>query len=504
MWDQFLQWTETVNNYLWESQIDHPWAWPFMVYFGLALFVFLAIRVFPYGWKKFVHAIKVISGKYDHDDEPGEVTHRQALFTALSGTVGLGNISGVAIAVSSGGPGAVIWMILIGFAAMAVKFTECTLALKYRQINEDGSVSGGPMYYIQRLGIPGTFLVVMFATVMAISSLVGSNLFQVNEAARALNSGFDVPLWITGTLFGSMTAMVIFGGVKSIGKVASVIVPIMGLLYMGMCLTVLGMNFSDIPEAFTLMLNSALFGTEAVGAFKGAALGTVIAWALNRALFSSEAGMGSAATAHAAAKTNEPVREGFVACMEPFVDTVIVCTITGLTIVVSGAWQLEGTGVTLTQKALDSSGFGFGSYVLPIAVFLFAYSTVLGWCYYGQQAVDKLFTMFGSALTFCLPFLRERGLEATMGRWAVFVFNIIYVLFAGFGVMMELDPIVFLSNIISAALLLINGSVLVYYLKEVLADTREYVAKYINNDGDSDGTEDSSDVSNETPSDAAE
>lgn len=504
MWDQFLQWSKTIEGYLWESQFDHPWVWSLMVYFGLALFVYLAIRVFPYGWKKFVHAIKVISGKYDHEDEPGEVTHRQALFTALSGTVGLGNISGVAIAVSMGGPGAIVWMILIGFLAMAVKFTECTLAVKYRHVHQDGTVSGGPMYYIERLGIPGTVLVVLFATVMAISSLVGSNLFQVHEAAHALEHGYGLPLWVTGTLLGSMTAMVIFGGVKSIGKVASVIVPIMGVLYMGMCLTVLVMNAGAIPEAFTLMIKSALFGTGAVGAFKGAAVGTVIAWALNRALFSSEAGMGSAATAHAAAKTNEPVREGFVACMEPFVDTVIVCTITGLTIVVSGAWQLEGAGVTLTQKALDSTGFGFGTYVLPIAVLLFAYSTVLGWCYYGQQAVEKLFFMFGSAITYCLPFLRERRLEVAMGRWAVFVFNIIYVLFAGFGVMMELDPIVSLSNIISAALLLINGSVLVYYLKEVLADTREYVAKYINNDGDSDGTEDSSTVSNETSSEATE
>ena len=492
MWEQFLTWTKFFDGLLWESQIDHPWVWSFMVYFGLALFAYLAFRVFPYGWKKFIHALTVIGGKYDDPNEPGEVTHRQALFTALSGTVGLGNIAGVAIAVSLGGPGSVVWMILIGFLAMAVKFVECTLALKYRKVNEDGSVSGGPMYYMQRLGWVGTGLVAMFATVMAISALVGSNLFQVNQAAQALYNGYGLPLWVTGTLLGSMTAMVIFGGIKSIGKVASVIVPVMGLLYVGMCLTVLALNYSSIPDALTLMVNGALFGTGAAGAFKGAALGTVIAWALNRALFSSEAGMGSAATAHAAAKTNEPVREGFVACMEPFVDTVVVCTITGLTIVVSGAWQMQGEGVELTQNALDSVGYGFGTYVLPIAVLLFAYSTVLGWCYYGQQAIEKLFTMFGSAITTFLPFLRGRGIEAKLGTWAVFFFNIVYVLCAGFGVMMDLDPIVSLSSIIAALLLLINGCVLVYYLPEVLADTRVYVKKYISGDSSSDdGSEDS-------------
>lgn len=482
MWESFHQWTATLENWLWESQIDSPWVWSLMVYFGLLLFMFLALRVRVYGLKKFLHALKVIRGDYDHDDEPGEVTHRQALFTALSGTVGLGNISGVAIAVSMGGPGAVLWMIFIGFMAMAVKYVECTLALKYRKINEDGSVSGGPMYYIERLGIPGSVLVFAFATVMAISSLVGSNLFQVHEAAHALQHGYGLPLWVTGTLLGSLTAMVIFGGIKSIGKVASVIVPVMGFLYIGMCLTVIGFNISAIPEAFSTMVQGAFFGTEAVGAFNGAALGTVIAWALNRALFSSEAGMGSAATAHAAAKTNEPVREGFVAAFEPFIDTVIVCTITGLTLVVSGAWKLEGEGVVLTQAALNSGVDGFGTYILPIAVVLFAYSTVLGWCYYGQQAVQKLFTMIGSGLTYVLPFLRGREFEAGMARRAVFVFNIIYVLCAGFGVMMDLRPIVSLSNVISAFLLLINGSVLLYYLREVIEDSRVYVQKYIDND----------------------
>lgn len=452
---------KSVHDLIWEPPIPgNPWLWAPIVYPVLILFVTIAVYLKMYSVRKLRHAVDVVRGKYDHPGDPGEVTHRQALFTALSGTVGLGNIAGVAVAVSVGGPGIVPWMILIGVLGMSVKLVECTLATKYRIINPDGTVSGGPMYYIQRVARFGAPLVVAYAIAMAFSALVGANLFQVHEAAASLKEGLGIPPFWTGIVFCALTAGVVLGGIKWIGRLAEVCVPFMGLSYLLMAIVAVAFFWDRVPAAVLEMLNGAFSGTTAIGSFKGAALGTTISWALNRALFSCEAGQGSAATAHAAAKTKEPVREGLVSMLEPFVDTVIICTLTGIVICVSGAWTGGASGVVLSQQSFSMVHPWLGLYCLPVIVVLLAYTTIIGWSYYGMQAVERLF-------------------GKRYGKTAVFVYKLIYIACTFLGAVWSLEAIVNLGNITVAVMLLINGFVLVLYLPEVRKDALEYEKKYL-------------------------
>ncbi|MFK8137717.1 MAG: alanine/glycine:cation symporter family protein [Bdellovibrionales bacterium] len=344
--------------------------------------------------KGFKHAIGVITGKYDDPNDPGEINHFQALCTALSATVGLGNIAGVAIAISVGGPGAVFWMVLVGLVGMATKFSECSLALMYRHVDEKGVVHGGPMHYIERgLGKAWKPLAIFFSIACIASSFGASNMFQTNQVSNILNQNFNIPGWITGLTLSIMTGIVIVGGIKRIGEVTSKIVPFMGGAYFIACVIVISKNFEMIPSLLGQIVHDAFNGTAAVGGFTGVAVSTVLIQGVRRACFSNEAGMGSSPIAHSAAATKEPIREGVVALLEPFIDTVVICTMTALVILLSGAWtEASGlSGVELTAKAFDSAIPGFGTYFVPFAVFLFAYSTLLSWSYYGERAVDYLF-----------------------------------------------------------------------------------------------------------------
>ncbi|MGR3479815.1 alanine/glycine:cation symporter family protein, partial [Salipiger marinus] len=307
---------------------DFPWivlwlvaaATIFTLYFG-----FVQFRAFP-------HAIALVSGKYSDPDDAGEVSHFQALATALSGTVGLGNIAGVAVAVSIGGPGATFWMILAGLLGMASKFTECTLGVKYRNEYPDGTVSGGPMYYLSKglaergySGV-GRFLAVAFAICCVFGSLGGGNMFQANQAhAQLANILGDYPGWITGVIFAGIVFAVIVGGLKSIAQVTEKIVPLMGVLYVGTALIVIAMNYDRIGWAFGQILDGAFTGLGVAGGLVGALI-----QGFKRAAFSNEAGVGSAAIAHSAVRTKEPITEGYVSLLEPFIDTVVICTMTAL------------------------------------------------------------------------------------------------------------------------------------------------------------------------------
>lgn len=352
--------------------------------------------------KGFRHAIDVVRGKYDDPSDPGEISHFQALCTALSATVGLGNIGGVAVAMHYGGPGAVFWMIVVGMLGMALKYSECTLAVKFRRVDDKGEVHGGPMHYIERgLGPAWKPLAIIFAFGLMISSFGAGNMFQTNQVAGILKTNFSIPEYATGIALAVGTGLVIIGGIKRIGTVTSKLVPVMGIIYFVGCIIVIGKNINQVPGLISMIFEGVFKGTAATGGFAGAAVAVVIQQGFRRACFSNEAGMGSAAVAHSAAATKEPVREGCVALLEPFIDTVVICTMTALVILISGAWTsppVDGealTGVQLTAVAFDSSIKGFGTWFVPVAVTLFAYSTLLSWSYYGERGADYLFGKAG-------------------------------------------------------------------------------------------------------------
>ena len=366
----------------------------FTVYFGL-------IQLRGFG-----HAIALVKGDYSDPQDAGEVSHFQALTTALSGTVGLGNIAGVAVAVGIGGPGATFWMILAGLLGMASKFYECTMGVKYRNEYPDGTVSGGPMYYMEKgfaeRGLPGgKALAVLFSIFCIFGALGGGNMFQANQAhAQIAGITGDYPGWITGLVFAAIVFAVIVGGIKSIAKVTEKVVPFMGILYVAAALVIILMNADMIGAAFGQIFAGAFTGLGVAGGMVGALI-----QGFRRAAFSNEAGVGSAAIAHSAVKTKEPVTEGYVSLLEPFIDTVVICTMTALVITISGTLMTDpetglfllnddGTairtvgdvsGVQLTSAAF-ATGFSWFPLVLAVAVVLFAFSTMISWSYYGLKA----------------------------------------------------------------------------------------------------------------------
>ena len=360
--------------------------------------IFFTIRMKFINFRGAKHALQLVQGKYTDPNAKGdgEVSHFQALATALSATVGLGNIAGVAVAITLGGPGATFWMILAGLLGMASKFTECTLGVKYRIIDEKGNVSGGPMYYLKnalaKRNMPrlGKVLAVLFAILCIGGSFGGGNMFQANQAFAQLSSEFP-SLADHGVFFGFILAilvgMVIIGGIKSIAKVTDKIVPFMTGLYLLFSLIIIFMNIHNIGDA----VSSIVFGALSPEALKGGFIGVLVV-GFQRAAFSNEAGVGSASIAHSASKTNEPVSEGIVALLEPFIDTVVVCTITALVLIFTGygSDQQGLEGAALTSAAFQSV-FPWFRYVLIVAIFLFAFSTMISWSYYGQKAFTFLF-----------------------------------------------------------------------------------------------------------------
>jgi AGCS family alanine or glycine:cation symporter len=375
---------------------------PLLVFWLVIGAVFFTFRMGFINIRAFWHAIQVTRGIYDDPAAEGEVSHFQALTTALSATVGLGNIAGVAIAVSLGGPGATFWMILAGLLGMSSKFTECTLGQQYREVRPDGKIMGGAMYYLSN-GLAemgharlGKVLAIMFAVLCIGGSFGGGNSFQVNQSLNALQETFpvlgEVP-WAYGLLMTVLVGIVIVGGIKRIAAVADKVVPLMCGVYVLGALVIIFDNWAAIPAAFGAIFTEAFAPDALYGGFIGA-----LVVGFQRAAFSNEAGIGSAAIAHSAAKTKFPVREGIVALLEPFIDTVVVCTMTALVIIVTGAYNnpeyadlIEANqGAALTSRAMGEHLTWF-PYVLSIAVFLFAFSTMISWSYYGERCWSWLF-----------------------------------------------------------------------------------------------------------------
>lgn len=396
----------------------------------------------------------------------GEVTPFQALTAALSATVGLGNIAGVAVALSVGGPGATFWMILAGLLGMSTKFTECTLGVKYREIDANGTVHGGPMYYLRKglaergLGTLGKIFAIFFAIMCVGGSFGGGNMFQANQAASqflTLAYGTDIPLaakTIFGIVIAILVGVVIIGGIKRIGQVTEKVVPFMAVLYVGASVIILLLNIGAIPAAFGLIISGAFTPTAAVGGFIG-----VLIQGFQRAAFSNEAGVGSAAIAHSAVRTSHPASEGMVALLEPFIDTVLICTMTALVLIVTnidGGFMTYGSkvpdGVGVTSLAFESSIPG-SSYVLTLAVVLFAFSTMLSWSYYGLQAWKFLFGK---------------------GRTADLVYKVLFCLFVVIGSAASLGSVVNFSDAMIFAMVFPNIIGLILLAPVV----KEEVSKY--------------------------
>ncbi|WP_232962759.1 alanine/glycine:cation symporter family protein [Paracoccus tegillarcae] len=436
----------------------------FTSYFG-----FIQFKAFP-------HSIALVKGDYSDPNDAGEVSHFQALATALSGTVGLGNIAGVAVAVSIGGPGATFWMIMCGLLGMATKFTECTLGVKYRNEYEDGTVSGGPMYYMtkgfaERGFFGGKILAVLFSIFCILGSFGGGNMFQSNQAHAQLVTVFgDFPGWITGLIFALLVFAVIIGGLKSIAKVTEKVVPFMGVLYVITALAIILLNFDQIGWAFGQIFAGAFTGLGVAGGFVGALI-----QGFRRAAFSNEAGVGSAAIAHSAVRTKEPITEGFVSLLEPFIDTVVICTMTALVIIITGQLVSDpntgnyllaeaggaiqtvdgNTGVALTSAAFSST-FSWFRYVLAIAVIMFAFSTMISWSYYGLKAWTFL---FGE------------------GHTKEIVFKVIFCIFTWIGAAASLGPVIDFSDAAIFAMAVVNIIALYALMPIVRRELNSYVSR---------------------------
>lgn len=370
----------------------YAWGIPSIVLLvGTGIYLTFHLRFIQFRGLK--HSFQLISGRYDRPDDPGEVTHFQALTTALSATIGTGNIAGVATAIAFGGPGAVFWMWVTAIVGMATKYASCSLALKFRVIHPDGEVSGGPMYSLKNgLGMPK--MGAAFAVFTLIASFGIGNMVQANSVVDGLS--FVIPQaaefkLILGIIMAIMVGLVIIGGIKRIAKVASRIVPFMAITYCSSAILILALNLDKIPSAFATIINHAL-NPWAIG---GGAIGAALQYGVARGVFSNESGLGSAPMAHAAARTNEPVREGLVAMIGPFIDTIVICTMTALVIIISGAWgdsRPESLhGAALSAYAFQQTLGQTGAVIVGFSLVFFAYSTIIAWSYYGDRSAKFLF-----------------------------------------------------------------------------------------------------------------
>jgi alanine or glycine:cation symporter, AGCS family len=400
--------------------------------------------------RKFGYAWNLISGKFDRRTDKGEITHFQALSTALSATIGTGNIAGVGTAIALGGPGAVFWMWITAVFGMALKYGECLLSLKYRVIHEDGTVSAGPMYYLER-GLGQKWLAMLFALFAATASFGIGNMVQANSVAQPMATYFGVPKLVTGLVIGSLVFAVIIGGIKRIGRVASRMVPFMTIFYVLGALVVILKNIEAVPAAFTIIFQDAFTGTSAAGGFAGASLAQAIRMGVARGVFSNEAGLGSAPIAHGAARTNEPVREGLVAMLGPFIDTLVICTMTALVIVITGAYKGGLIGADLTAEAFNQGLPVQGGYIVALGLIFFALSTAISWSYYGDRSVEYLF-----------------------GPKMIMPYRALYCFLLPVGATVELSLVWTISDIFNALMAWPNLIGLLFLSGVIIRTTREY------------------------------
>ena len=411
--------------------------------------IFLTIRL------KFIQrfigkAIKISFSKKKEGE--GDISQFGAMTTALAATIGTGNIVGVATAVASGGPGAVLWMWLTGVFGIATKYSEALLSVKYRVTTKDGLMAGGPMYVLEK-GMNNKFLAVTFAALTAVTAFGIGNMVQANSISHLVNETFQISPWITGIILTVLTAIVIIGGIKSIAKVCERLVPFMAIFYVLGCLIILILNFSTLPETFKLIFESAFTGQAAIGGFLGAGMKEAIRFGIARGLFSNESGLGSAPIVAAAAQTKNPVRQALVSSTGTFWDTVVVCALTGLVVVNSTEWMNGLNGASLTKEAFSDLPV-IGPIVLTIGLLTFVFSTILGWSYYGEKAAEYL---FGTRIT--KPY-----------RW-------LWVVFVMIGSVLSLKVVWSFADITNALMAIPNLISLIFLNKIIVKETDEYLWK---------------------------
>ncbi|MCM5703420.1 alanine/glycine:cation symporter family protein [Larsenimonas salina] len=424
---------------------------------GVGIFLQVGLKLMPV--RKLGTGIRLLwGGRADSSDE-GEISPFNALMTSLSATIGTGNIAGVATAIALGGPGAVFWMWVTALVGMATKYSEAVCAVKFRETDRNGNYVGGPMYYIKNgladsgpiVSALAPVLAVLFAIFGTIASFGIGNTVQANSVADALNASFGIPSWLTGLVIMVLAGAVILGGLKRISTVAGRLVPLMAVFYFVAGLVILVINANEVIPALSLIISHAFTPISAAGGFAGAAVVQAIRFGVARGVFSNEAGLGSAPIAHAAAKTRDPVRQGLVAMLGTFIDTIVVCTITALAIITSGQWLTGESGAALTSMAFRHALPGPGDYIVALALAVFAFTTILGWSYYGERCFQYLF-----------------------GERACIVFRVIFVIALPIGAMAHLDFIWLLADTFNALMAIPNLIALLLLSPVVFRLTRDY------------------------------
>lgn len=430
------------------------WGPPMLVMIlGVGLFLSIGLKLMPV--LKLRAGFQLMWKGRTGAESEGEIPPFQALMTALSATVGTGNIAGVATAVFLGGPGALFWMWLTALVGMATKYSEAVLAVRFREVDERGAYTGGPMYYIRNgLGKKWAWLGVLFAIFAAVAAFGIGNTVQANSVADVLETNFNLPHWVTGLVLMVLVGLVLIGGIKRIGQVASTLVPFMAVAYILVGLMVLAINAEQIPNAIAMVFTHAFSPVAAEGGFAGAAVWAAVRFGVARGIFSNEAGLGSAPIAHAAAQTKSPINQGMVAMLGTFIDTIIVCSITGLVIISSGAWTSGETGAALTSLAFESGLPGFGNYVVAISLAIFAFTTIIGWSFYGERCIEFLF-----------------------GVKAIVPYRVIWILAIPIGATINLGLIWLIADTLNAMMALPNLVALLLLSPVVFKLTREHFEK---------------------------
>lgn len=435
-----------LNSFIWGEYVLIPLLTIVGVYLTSGL------RALP--WRFLGRAFRLLfKGRKPGGEDEGDISPFQALMTALAATIGTGNIAGVATAIYFGGPGAIFWMWVIALFGMATKYAEAVMAVKYREVDELGRFVGGPMYYIKNgLGPQWRWLGAAFALFGMLAGFGIANMVQSNTVADQLNNAFNIPTWATGLVMAILVSAVIIGGIKRIAEVAEKVVPFMAVLYFASAFIIILMHISDVPAALLLIVKSAFSDTAASGGFLGASVGMAIRWGVARGIFSNEAGLGSAPIAHAAARTSDPVKQGMIAMLGTFIDTIIVCSMTALVIILTGAWESGVNGAPLSSLAFTNSFGAVGSYIITFGLVLFSFTTMLGWSYYGERCGEYLF-----------------------GVKIILPFRIAWVLAIFYGAGRELDFVWLLADVLNGLMAIPNLIALLLLSPVIFRTTRDYL-----------------------------
>lgn len=424
---------------------------PLLILLLLGVGVWLTILLRGVQFTKLWHGLYLGLWRRKEEGE-GDITHFQALMTALSATVGTGNIAGVATAIAAGGPGALFWMWVTGLIGMATKYSEALLAVKFRVVDKNGQMAGGPMYYL-RDGLGWKKAAALFAVFASVAAFGIGNMVQSNSVAAALEGSFGTPAWLSGLVLMAAAGLVVLGGIQSIARAASAIVPAMIALYVGAAVIILIMKASLIPAALGMVFEYAFTPHASLGGFLGATLKKTIQMGVARGVFSNESGLGSSPIAAAAAKTSEPGAQAVVSMTQTFIDTLVVCTMTGLVLLVSGEWNSGGTAAQLTASSFASVLAG-GDVVVTICLVFFAFSTILGWCYYGERAIEYLF-----------------------GEGAIFPYRLVFTAFVGVGAVAHLDVVWKVSDVFNGLMAFPNLLALIALSPVIAEESRRYFSK---------------------------